>query len=131
MKCDEKLQVLNSFVEQTSEAVLITDSKYLIVYVNPAFTKLTGYQPEDVIGNNPKILSSGVHDIDFYRKMWHTLTKKKTTWLGKITDKRKDGSLYHASMSITPVNDQSDSSSEFTHFIAIQHDLDQVELTEE
>lgn len=126
-QAEEQLRKLSSCVEQTGEAIVITDKEYRIEYVNPAFTKLTGYQPEEVIGKNPNILSSGKHDIDFYRKMWRTITKKKTTWQGKVIDKRKDGSFYHALMSITPIHDQLDSTSEFAHYIGIQHDLTQIE----
>lgn len=126
-QAEEELRKLSTCVEQTGEAIIIVDNEYRIEYVNPLFTKLTGYTPEEVIGKNPSILSSGRHDIDFYRKMWHTITKQKTTWQGEVIDKRKDGSFYHAMMSITPIYDQLHNDSKFTHYIGIQHDLGQVE----
>ena len=118
---------LSACVEQSGEAILITNSDYHVEYINPAFTKMTGYHPDEIIGKNPNILNSGKQDVDFYRKMWHTIIKKKTTWQGKMINKRKDGSFYPTLLSITPIHDQSGNTSEFTHYVGIWSDLSQFE----
>ena len=89
-------------IEQSAEAVVITDTHGEIEYVNPAFTRITGYSREEVLGQNPRILKSGKHDPEFYQQLWETILKGQP-WHGEIINRRKDGSLYTEQMNITPI----------------------------
>ena len=118
---------LAAAVEQAGDAVLISDVQGLIEYVNPAFTRLTGYALEEVIGKKPSVLKSGTGDESFYRNVWATITAGKV-WSGPIVDRRKDGTFYPASLTIAPIVDEQ---GVVTHFIGVQHDRStQVELEE-
>jgi diguanylate cyclase (GGDEF)-like protein/PAS domain S-box-containing protein len=87
------------------EGILITDRDGLIVAVNPAFTEITGFTAEEMIGSNPSVLSSGRHDPAFYRAMWEALT---TTgyWQGEIWNRRKSGEVYPEWLAISAVPDE-------------------------
>ena len=87
------------------EAITVTDSDNLIIAVNPAFTTITGYLPTEVIGKNPKILSSGLQSPEFYKKMWDTLNTSGS-WDGEICNRRKDGKTYIEWLSIKLVRDK-------------------------
>ncbi|MFZ0690887.1 MAG: PAS domain S-box protein, partial [Acidobacteriaceae bacterium] len=106
-------------VEQAADGIVITDSAGLIQYVNPAFTAMTGYEREEVVGHNPRILSSGQHRAAFYTELWHTLLSGRV-WHGAITNRRKDGTLYEEEMRIAPVCDANGAT---TGYIAIKHDV--------
>lgn len=105
-KQDDEVRRLSSIVFQTSsDAIAITDDKNCIIAVNPAFTQITQYTPEDVIGKNPKLLSSGSQSADFYKEMWmsiNTLGK----WQGEILNRRKNGDIYSEWLSISTVYDE-------------------------
>jgi diguanylate cyclase (GGDEF)-like protein/PAS domain S-box-containing protein len=90
---EASLSLAASVYETSSEAMTVTDTSGIILTVNPAFTKITGYLPEDVIGQNSSMLGSGRHDKAFYQDMWHEIS---TTghWQGEIWDKRKNGEEY-------------------------------------
>jgi diguanylate cyclase (GGDEF)-like protein/PAS domain S-box-containing protein len=103
----------------TANAIFITDEAGRIVWVNDAFSRLSGYSPEDLIGRTPAILQSGKQGHSFYTQLWQTLVAGNV-WQGEIVDQRKDGSLYTVDEIITPLfNEQG----VITHFIAIQHDI--------
>jgi len=127
---NKALRKLSCCVEQSGEAILITDRQGNIEYVNPAFTRLTGYAAAEAIGRNPKILNSGNQDAAFYRDMWQTIAAGRS-WQGKVIDKRKDGSFYPALLTISPIHDQSDNTLQFTHFVGIQSDLTRIDDAEE
>ncbi len=95
---------LATAIEQTAESVVITDPDANIVYVNPAFERISGYSGAEVIGRNPRILQSGLQTPAFYTGMWSTLTAG-ATWTGDLVNRRKDGTLYVEEASITPVLD--------------------------
>ncbi len=124
---NDKLNILSYAVEQTGESMLISDKDGTIEYVNPAFEKVTGYSSEDVLGKNPSILSSGLQDGFFYQKMWEHILDGKV-WLGEVVDKRKDGSLYRAEMSISPITDDSD---HVSYFVAVQRDITELREAQE
>lgn len=101
---EEQHQRLALAVERAAESVMMTDAAGVIHYVNPAFTRLTGFNTEEALGRTPKILSSGFHDQDFYREMWSRLTAGQV-FRATFTNRRKDGELYYFEQSITPLVD--------------------------
>jgi diguanylate cyclase (GGDEF)-like protein/PAS domain S-box-containing protein len=110
---------LLSAVSQASDAIVITSTGGEILFVNPAFCDLTGYEERDVLGQNPRLLSSGQHPRAFYQIMWDTIRAGKT-WFGEIMNRRKDGTLYLEDMRITPVRG---SKGEIVSYIAIKRDV--------
>ena len=104
-----------------SNGVVITDRQGAILWVNPAFTTLTGYTPEEVAGANPRILKSGEQDAAFYRDFWQTILKGKA-WRGEFVNRRKDGTLYINEETVTPVRLHD---AEITHFVGIMQDVTQ------
>jgi diguanylate cyclase (GGDEF)-like protein/PAS domain S-box-containing protein len=114
-----KVRLTAKVVESASEAVVITSAGNVIEYVNPAFTAITGYQADEVIGRDPGILSSGRHDAEFYRAMWDSL-EATGRWAGEIWNRRKSGEFYAEQLSIVALKDDGD---EVTHHIAIFSDI--------
>lgn len=112
--------LLTSAVESSDSTIVITNPDGIIEYVNPAFTRITGYQPLEAIGKIPSILKSGTQDKLFYQSLWQTI-KGGETWVGEFQNKRKDGTLYWESAVITPVF--SKPSNEISHFIAVKNDI--------
>lgn len=92
-QAEERAVLAATIYEATAEAVVVTDEDNFIVDVNPAFTTITGYKPEEVLGRNPRIMQSGRHSKDFYRIMWLAI-RNEGHWQGEIWDRRKDGELY-------------------------------------
>jgi len=92
-QAEESLQLAAMIYRESGEAILVTDAANHIIDVNPAFTQITGYTLDEVVGKDPKVLSSGRHDKAFYRTMWHAILNQGH-WQGEIWDRRKDGSLY-------------------------------------
>lgn len=90
---EEKLRLASMVLENSSEAMFVTDGKNNIIEVNPAFTVLTGYPPAEVIGKNPRILHSGKHDAAFYAAMQKEL-RETGHWQGEIWNRRKNGEIY-------------------------------------
>jgi len=115
----ESLRLLSTAIEQARETVVVTDRGGAIQYVNPAFTRMTGYPAEEALGRNPRILASGEHAPDFYRRLWETILAGRS-WSGEIVNRRKDGTLYTEEMSITPV---CAGAGDITHFVAIKQDV--------
>ena len=107
-------------IPETGEnAVLITDTQGFILWVNRAFTALTGYASEEVIGQTPGLLKSGKHDRKFYQDLWATILAGKT-WHSNFINRRKDGSLYEERHTIHPMRSKEGA---ITHFVAIVSDV--------
>ena len=123
---EKKLLMLSSSVEQTSDAIIITDSEGTIQYINPAFSILTGYSEQETIGQNPRFLKSGVQSDAFYQEMWEQLGGGRA-WYGRTVDKKKDGSFYPAMLTISPVKNES---GEIVNYVGIQQDLSKHENLE-
>ena len=104
---------------ETHEAILITDAQANIVRVNGAFTGITGYSAEEVIGKNPRIMSSGRHDNAFYAAMWRQILETDS-WAGEIWDRRKSGEIFPKWMSITAVKNDL---GETTQYVGIFSDI--------
>ena len=112
-------------IEQANESVIITDQAGIVEYVNPAFSKTSGYCKEEIIGRNPRLLRSGKHHVGFYRSMWRTITGGRV-WQGRIVNRRKDGKLYTEMATISPVRDVT---GKITHYVAVNRDVShEVEL---
>jgi len=111
--------LLATAIEQAAETVVITDRDARIQYVNPAFTRSSGYTRDEALGQNPRVLKSGQHDARFYQELWATLAAGKL-WHGEFTNRRKDGTLYTEEATIAPVRD---ASGEITNYIAIKFDV--------
>ena len=126
-KMEDRLRQLSQAIEQTNEAVIITNPQGLIEYVNTAFVRNTGYQADEVIGVSPAILKSGAQDDEFYKRLWEAITKGES-WQGSVVDRRKDGSFYPALLSVTPV---CDNSGEVVNYVGIQQDISKLKQLEE
>lgn len=114
------LKLQNQALAATANAVVITDAKGEIVWVNRAFSKYTGYSLDEAVGGQPgMLLKSGKHDAAFYRDMWDTI-RRGDIWKGEIINRRKDGTLYPEEMTVTPMFDESGT---ITHYIAIKQDV--------
>jgi PAS domain S-box-containing protein len=111
--------LLITAIEQSAEGIVITDAKGTIEYVNPAFSRVSGFSRAEALGKNPRILKSGKQGETFYRKLWTTILGGEI-WQDEITNRRRDGSFYNEQMTITPVRDQR---GEITHFIAIKAEV--------
>ncbi|WP_446808455.1 EAL domain-containing protein [Methylomonas sp. 2BW1-5-20] len=98
---ESQLRIAEKAIE-SQEGIMITDENNLILRVNNAFTRLTGYLPEEVIGKPPSILKSGRHGPGFYREMWATLLREKF-WQGEVWDRRKNGDIYPKWLTISVV----------------------------
>ena len=126
-RAEERLTVLAHAVEQTQDAVLITDRQGLIEHVNAAFTAITGYGAEDAIGRTPgQLLKSGLQDKAFYAMLWETILSGET-WTGRLTNRKKSGELYTVDESISAIRDAHGA---ITHFVAIQRDVTERRLLE-
>jgi len=111
--------LLATAIEQAAETVVITDRDAMIQYVNPAFSRNTGYARREAIGRNPRVLKSGQHDAKFYQQLWATLTAGRL-WHGEFTNRRKNGTLFLEEATIAPVRDASGA---ITNYIAIKSDI--------
>ena len=119
-KCAEaEREQLTRAIEQSGETIVITDAKGSILYVNPAFSKVSGYSREEAIGQNPRILRSGEHDSAFYRAMWDTLTAGRV-WEGHIVNRTKSGTLFTEQTTISPVRDPD---GHIVNFVCVKRDI--------
>ncbi len=114
-------------VDQAGQAVVITDRGGDILYVNAAFTTMTGYSSSEVVGRNPRLLKSGRQDPEFYKALWSAITGGHT-WKGELINRRKDRSLYIEELIISPVID---ARGEIVRFIAITQDVTERRKAEE
>jgi PAS domain S-box-containing protein len=118
-KAEESRRRLETAIEQAAEVVVITDTDGTIQYVNPAFERLTGYALDEALGQNPRLLKSGVHDATFYRQMWDTLSCG-SVWTGHIINRAKDGSLFEEEATISPIRD---ADGKITNYVAVKRDV--------
>ncbi len=115
----EEIRRLSSAVEQTADSILITNRDGYVEYVNPAFELTTGYGRKEILGRTPRLLKSGKHDPDFYRKLWSTINSGQP-FRATIINRRKSGELYHAEQTITPMRDPAGN---ITHFVSVLKDV--------
>jgi PAS domain S-box-containing protein len=118
-QADAERKRLMAAIEQAGEAIVMTDTRGIIQFVNPAFEQMTGYTREEAIGRNQHILKSGKQDKLFYRNLWDTISSG-ITWTGTVINKRKDGNLYTAEMTISPVRNDSGM---IVNYVAVNRDI--------
>lgn len=116
---EEQLNKITVAVEQSSSTVVITDIEGNIEYVNPSFTKITGYSAEEVLGKSTKLLKSGKTDPEVYEKLWKTIKGGKE-WQGELLNKRKNGELFWELVTISPIKNKEDN---IINFIAVKEDI--------
>jgi len=105
-----------------TEGIMITDKKKNIIMINKGFETITGYSSSEIVGKNPRIMSSGWHDRNFYQSMWKSVLKNDM-WQGRIHDRRKNGEVYVQFLSIYSVKDEN---GQLSHFIGIYNDITEI-----
>ncbi len=123
----EKLELAARVFENAIEGITVTDATGSILMVNRAFSEITGYAEDEVLGSNPRILKSDRHDASFYRQMWDDLLARGA-WEGEIWNRRKNGEAYPEWLSISAILDLE---GEVSHFVAIFHDISEVRRKDE
>jgi hypothetical protein len=118
-QAEARLRLQSAALESTANAIVIADRAGNVTWVNPAFTRLTGYSTQEIVGQNTRLLKSGRHDPAFYLNLWETILAGRV-WHAEMVNRRKDGSLYTEENTITPVLDQH---GEITHFIDVKQDI--------
>jgi len=124
---EEQQRLAARVLEATSEGVFITDAEEHIIHVNPAFTRMTGFEPEDAEGKTPAILASGRHGADFFAAMWSSI-KASGTWQGEIWNRRKTGELFAAWLDISAVRDEG---GRVSNYVSVFSDITSRKETEE
>jgi PAS domain S-box-containing protein len=118
-RAGEQLRLQSAALESAANAIIITDARGTMQWVNPAFTHITEYSFEEAIGKNPSILKSGKQDESFYQNLWITILAGKV-WVGEIANRKKGGQFYTEEMTIAPVRSLT---GEITNFVAIKQDV--------
>jgi len=115
----DSLRLAARVFEHCYDAIVVTDARNLIVDVNPAFTRITGYTRDEVLGRGPSMLASGMSTREFYADLWGSL-RSKDFWSGEIWNRRKDGELYAESLSISVIRDDQ---GEIQHHVSVSTDI--------
>ena len=118
-RSEDMLRQLSTAVEQSPASVIITNPKGDITYVNPKFTEVTGYRPEEVLGKNPRILNARTFPPDHYRDLWSTIVQGRE-WRGEFCNKKKNGEIFWESATIRPITDAQGA---ITHYLALKEDI--------
>ena len=121
---DARLQ--SAALQFAASGIVITDPSGTILWVNPAASAITGYSPDELVGQNVRVLKSGEHGEEVYADLWETISSGRT-WSGKIVNRRKDGSVYLEEQTIAPVLGDNGS---VTHFVAIKQDVTEQQRTQ-
>jgi len=118
-RAEEERARLAMAVQDVAEAVVITDARGIIQYVNPAFEKITGYSKEEVVGGDMHFLDGGRHDESFFRSLRDSLGRDGV-WSGRVTNKKKDGTFYEEEWTISPVKNES---GEVVNYVSVKRDI--------
>ena len=116
---EAELRLESAALQAAANAIFITDREGRIQWANVAFTTCTGYRLPEVLGQNPRLLKSGKHNAAYFQELWKTILAGKV-WHGEVINRRQDGVLYTADMTITPLQDER---GEITHFISVNQDI--------
>ncbi|MGZ5076485.1 MAG: EAL domain-containing protein [Methylobacter sp.] len=125
-RVEEQQRMAASVFASTQEGILITDAQRNIIDVNPAFINITGYSRNDVLGRKPSLLKSGLHDSNFYEKMWRDIGHQGY-WRGEVWNRKKDGEIFAEWLTISAVTDQQ---GKITHYIGTSSDITQLKEQE-
>ena len=123
----EELKLAGHVFDSSAEGIVVTDSEQRILKVNRAFSEITGYSPEEIIGKTPKLFRSGRHDHYFYRNMWHELNNSGK-WQGEIWNRRKNGDVFPEWLAIGTVHDDK---GEISHYVGMFIDISERKLAED
>jgi diguanylate cyclase (GGDEF)-like protein/PAS domain S-box-containing protein len=123
---EDSLRQAAAVFDATQEGVLVTDAQQRIVHCNPAFTRITGYSEEEIIGLPPSLLKSGRHDAAFYQSMWHAL-ENRDAWSGEVWNRRKNGEIYPQWQNIRVIRDNK---GEISHFVAVFSDISAIKRSQ-
>ena len=126
-EAEERLRLSARVFENSSEGIFITDAENRILMVNRTFTQVTGYGAEEVIGRNPKLLSSGQQSPDFYRTMWESI-QRRNEWHGEVQNRRKNGEYYSEWLTISVVRNELN---EIVNYVAVFSDITSKKLIAE
>jgi len=118
-RAESQLRLQMTAVRAAANGIVITDRQGNIQWCNPAFTRMTGYEAAEALGQNFRLLNSGQQSAEFYRALWDTIVSGEV-WQGELVNRRKDGRQYVEEQTIAPVHNEH---GEITHFIAIKHDI--------
>ncbi|MBF0446599.1 MAG: diguanylate cyclase [Magnetococcales bacterium] len=124
---EQRMKLGIQVMDNAADGIIVTNSSGIIEMVNPAFTQVTGFSSEEVVGQNPNILKSGRHDVNFYQEMWQSLLNKGV-WRGEVWNRRKDGGVYPQQLSMSAIYDNNDG---ISHYVGVFNDISQRKLNEE
>ena len=124
---EERLRQAATVFENTNDAIVITGPDNKIISVNKAFTDITGYQHEEVIGKNPRVLKSGLHDQEYYKQLWDSL-QQHGRWRGEIWNRRKNGEIFPAWENISKVTDPH---GEALNYVSVFSDITAIKESEQ
>ncbi len=126
-RAQEQLRLAERCFQNTAEGITVTDTRGTILSVNPAFQVITGYSAQEVLGQTPRILKSGRHDLSFYRDMWAVVTEAGH-WRGEIWNRRKNGEVYPEWLTISAVRNES---GQITHYVGVFSDISNIKQAQE
>ena len=125
-QAEKRLQLAASVFDNTAEGILITDRSGRILSTNPAFTAITGFTADEVIGQNPRILKSGLQSHEFYEEMWSSIIGKGH-WQGEIQNRRRNGEVYPQWLNINAIKDENGI---VTHYVGVTFDITELKSSE-
>jgi nitrogen fixation negative regulator NifL len=123
----QELRLQAAALESAANAIVIADLSGAVVWANPAFSRLTGYRLDEVLGRNLRLLKSGQQPPQFYKELWETILSGHV-WQGQLINRRKNGSLYNEEMTVAPVRDEHGI---VAHFVAVKQDVTERRRAEE
>jgi len=123
---EQKLRLAASVFEHASEGIVITDVDGVIQSVNPAYTNITQYREEELLGRNPRLLQSGRHDQDFYERMWASISGSGH-WQGEIWNRRRDGEIFPQWVTINAIKDNR---GQTTNYVGVAWDISEMKASQ-